>query len=94
MPHGADDAERHEGGVLLADRAVGLARLHDPHHVADVLLRALAQDVGEVAALHLQQREEVRVLGHEVHRHLGAAVEVHQRGGVGVEGGDPAPAAG
>ena len=51
----------------------------DAHHVADVLLGALAEDVGEVAALHLEQREEVGVLGHELHGHLGAAVEVHER---------------
>ena len=39
VPDRADHAEGQEGGVLLADRAVGLPGLDDAHHVVDVLLR-------------------------------------------------------
>ena len=69
-----------------------LAGLDDAHHVADVLLGALAEHVGEVAALDLEQGEEVRVLGHEVHGHLGAPVQVHERRGLRVERGALLPA--
>ncbi len=55
---------------------------------------ALAEDVGEVAALDLEEREEVGVLGHEVHRHLGAAVEVDERRRLAGRARRPAPGAG
>ena len=72
--------------------AVGLARSDQRERVADVLLGAAAQDVGERAALDLEQREEVGVLGHEQHRRLGALAEVAQ-GGVR-SGRAPRPATG
>ena len=50
-----------------------------------MLAGALAQDIGEVPALHLEQREEVGVLGHEQDGGFSAPVQVHQRQGVGVE---------
>ena len=43
------------------------------------------------AALHLQQGEEVGVLGHEPHRRLGALADVDERRvGVGIDGLRPA----
>ncbi len=86
-PTAPTTAEGEERRVLVADRAVGLPGPDQGQGVLDVLLGAAAQHLGEVAALDLEQREEVGVLGHEVDRRLGAPAQVPQRAVGRVEDG-------